>query len=39
VCPVSSSFCVKKKAINFQIEALQVLFEDFTLKKQETIEA
>jgi hypothetical protein len=29
----------KKKAMNFQIEeALQVLFENFTLKKQDTIE-
>jgi hypothetical protein len=25
--------------MNFQIEALQVLFEDFTPKKQDTIEA
>jgi hypothetical protein len=30
---------LKKKAMNFQIEALQVLFEDFTPKKQDTIEA
>jgi hypothetical protein len=29
----------KKKAMNFQIEELQVLFENFTLKKQDTIEA
>jgi hypothetical protein len=30
---------LKKKAMNIQIEALQVSFENFTLKKQDTIEA
>jgi hypothetical protein len=32
---MSSSFCVQKKVVSFQIEVLQVLFEVFTFKKEE----
>ncbi len=31
---MSSSFCVQKKVVSFQIEVLQVLFEVFTFKKE-----